>query len=338
MQKNNLTTMELINLLSPELKSYLYDVHQETIASTIRDGKLKPSSKDYLPPDVLSLKKHRYQILAKNGTSMFNGKDAEILECYISSFPKAIRQRELTKTMTDVVDALTNLIMHIGIWITHHVYYPDFHIAVHVMSRRKDWEGEETKLLLKSVEAVYTNESTIFMPQPPVIRDLFGIRVILEQTTDKKILLKIMKIIVLVLTNPSSKEYKDFYQKKFANDNRDNPKWSGIWTVFTEGYNPGTTNPKFKGLITSVEASNNGFKFSFNEQELVNKKVGFVFREEEFEGQDGEVHNTVKPFYALSYDKVEQAKIPNPKKLQEKGEAFEDFVNSVASDNDDLPF
>lgn len=61
MQKNNLTTMELINLLSPELKSYLYDVHQETIASTIRDGKLKPSSKDYLPPDVLSLKKHRYQ-------------------------------------------------------------------------------------------------------------------------------------------------------------------------------------------------------------------------------------------------------------------------------------
>ena len=91
-------------------------------------------------------------------------------------------------------------------------------------------------------------------------------------------------------------------------------------------------------MITSVEASNNGFKFSFNEQELVNKKVGFVFREEEFEGQDGEVHNTVKPFYALSYDKVEQAKIPNPKKLQEKGEAFEDFVNSVASDNDDLPF
>lgn len=133
-------------------------------------------------------------------------------------------------------------------------------------------------------------------------------------------------------------EYKDFYQKKFANDNRDNPKWSGIWTVFTEGYNPGTTNPKFKGLITSVETSNNGFKFSFNEQELVNKKVGFVFREEEFEGQDGQIHNVVKPFYALSYDKVEEAKIPNPKKLQEKGEAFEDFVNSVASDNDDLPF
>ena len=133
-------------------------------------------------------------------------------------------------------------------------------------------------------------------------------------------------------------EYKDFYQKKFANDNRDNPKWSGIWTVFVEGYKPNTTNSRFKGLITSVEASNEGFKFDFDEQKLVNKKVGFVFREEEFEGQDGQVHTAVKPFYALSYDKVEGTKIPNPKKIPEKGEAFEDFVNSVEKNDDDLPF
>ena len=132
-------------------------------------------------------------------------------------------------------------------------------------------------------------------------------------------------------------EYKDFYQKKFANDARPEPKWSGIWTVFTEGYNPGTTNPKFKGLITSVEASNTGFKFNFNEQELVNKKVGLVFREEEFEGQDGQLHTSVKPFFAVSYDKAEEAKIPAPKKLAQKGEAFDDFSTNVA-DNDDLPF
>lgn len=218
MEKETITTKECIELLSPELKSYLYDVHQETIANTVRDGRLDPSSADYLPPDVLSLKKHRYQILAQNGTSKFSGKDAEILECYISSFPKAIRQRELTKTMTDVVDALTNLIMHIGIWITHHEYYPDYHIAVHVMSRRKDWESEETKLLLKSVEAVYTNDSSISLVQPPVIRDLFGMRVILEQTTDKNILLKVMRIIVSILANPSSMEYKHFYHWVKTND------------------------------------------------------------------------------------------------------------------------
>lgn len=204
-----MTTKECIELLSPELKSYLYEVHQETIASTVRDGKLNPSDENYLPPDVLSLKKHRYKILSQNGTSKFTGKDAEILDFYISSFPKSIKQREMTKTMTDVVDSLTNLIMHIGIWVTHE-YRPDMHITVHVMSRRKDWEGEETKLLLKSVEQVYSNDSSVSI-QPPTIRDLFGIRVILEQTDDTIVLLQVTRIIVAVLTNPSSKEYTSFY-------------------------------------------------------------------------------------------------------------------------------
>ena len=133
-------------------------------------------------------------------------------------------------------------------------------------------------------------------------------------------------------------EYKDFYKKKFDNDMREDKKWSGIWVLFTEDYNPGTTNPKFKGLITSVEASNPNFKFDFkDEQGLVNKKVGIVFREEEFEGFVGQVHTSVKPFFAVSYDKAEDTKIPNPKKLAPKGEAFDSFV-TTASDNDDLPF
>ena len=157
-------------------------------------------------------------------------------------------------------------------------------------------------------------------------------KVVCEKTTQGKEYLKIGFDI-------AEGEYKDFYQRKFENDTRsiEEKKWSGIWTVFTEGYNPGTTNPKFKGLITSVEASNAKFKFDFDEQKLVGKKVGLVFREEEFEGQDGQVHTTVKPFFAVSYDKAEEAKIPNLKKLAEKGETFEDFT-PVSDSNDDLPF
>jgi len=132
-------------------------------------------------------------------------------------------------------------------------------------------------------------------------------------------------------------EYKDFFKKKFDADMRDEKKWSGTWTVFTEGYNPGTTNPKFKGLITSVEASNAKFKFDFDETKLKDKKVGIVFREEEFEGFDGQVHTSTKPFYAVSYDKVEEQKIPNMKKLAEKGESYE-APTDVASEDDDLPF
>ena len=48
--------------------------------------------------------------------------------------------------------------------------------------------------------------------------------------------------------------------------------------------------------------------------------IHILFREEEFEGFDGAVHTSTKPFYAVSIDKVEEAKIPNPKKLAQKGE------------------
>lgn len=246
------TNQQYIEYLSPELKSYLNDVHQETIKATVRDGKLAPSDNGYLPPDVLSLKKHRYQILHENKTDMFCGKDKEILECYISSFPKSIRQRELTKTMTDIVDSLTNLIMHIGIWFTHE-YYPNIRIALHVMARRKDWEGEETKLLLKSVEAVYNNTSSISLVQPPTIRDLFGLRVIVEQTTDKDVLLLVMKTIVAILTNPNSKESISFYK----------------WVKETEKLYGGSVIPKERLLrFTAYD-----FSMSFEKNYIENPKT-----------------------------------------------------------------
>lgn len=159
-------------------------------------------------------------------------------------------------------------------------------------------------------------------------------KVVCEKTNEGKEYLKIGFDI-------AEGEYKEFYKRKFESDTRslEEKKWSGIWTVFTEGYNPGTTNSKFKGLITSIEASNTKFKFDFkDEQTLVNKKVGLVFREEEFEGYDGQVHTSVKPFYALSYDKVEEAKIPTPKKLVEKGESYEVSTKNDDSGEDDLPF
>ena len=136
-------------------------------------------------------------------------------------------------------------------------------------------------------------------------------------------------------------EHKGFYQKKFDADTREEKKWSGVWAVFIEGYNSGTTNPRFKGLITSIEASNGKFKFDFDEQKLVGKKVGIVFRDEEFEGQDGEIHSSVKPFYAISYDKTEEVKIPKPKKLKKvensASDPFADF-DTDTDDSDDLPF
>ena len=93
---------------------------------------------------------------------------------------------------------------------------------------------------------------------------------------------------------------------------------------------------KFKGLITSVEASNDKFKFNFDEKTLEGKKVGLVFREEDFLGQDGQVHTAVKPFFAVSYDKAEEAKIPNKKELSDN--QYDQAFDAAADNGDDLPF
>lgn len=132
-------------------------------------------------------------------------------------------------------------------------------------------------------------------------------------------------------------EHKDFYKNKYLNDQRPEKKWSGIWVIFTEGYEVGSTNPKFKGLISSVEESNPNYKWDWNEKTLENKKIGIVMRAEEFEAMDGSVKESVKPFYAMAYEKVENAKIPNTKKLPEKSDiAFES--NNIIADDSDLPF
>lgn len=153
-------------------------------------------------------------------------------------------------------------------------------------------------------------------------------KVVCEQTSKGKEYLKIGFDIAEGI-------HKDFYQNKFANDTRENPKWSGIWVVFVEGYEPNTTNPKFKGLITAIESSNENFKFDFEEQKLVNKKIGLVFREEEFIGIDNQIHTAVKPFFAVAYDKAEETKIPNKKKLSD---VQIDQVFDANAENNELPF
>jgi len=133
-------------------------------------------------------------------------------------------------------------------------------------------------------------------------------------------------------------EYADFYKRKYLNDSRQDKKWSGVAAIFTEGYEPNSTNPKFKGMVTALEESNSGYKFDWNEENMKGKKIGIVMREEEFEGYDGSIHTATKFSRFVSYDKAEDAKIPAIKKLPEKGDAFDSFTTVSGDTGDDLPF
>lgn len=138
----------------------------------------------------------------------------------------------------------------------------------------------------------------------------------------------------------SEGEYKDFYKKKYQNDTRpmEQKKWAGIWNVFILDYN-GNTSRYFKGLITNAELSNTGFKFDFSKPELLkDKKIGIVFREEEFEGMTGEILTSIKAFRACPYDKIEEQNIPKKKELKREGGSLADFATTIENSGDDLPF
>ena len=104
----------------------------------------------------------------------------------------------------------------------------------------------------------------------------------------------------------------------------------------------GMTSGYFKGLITSVEESNPGYSFKAtggNEDTLKGKLVGFNFGEEEYKGNDGNLHTSVKACYAVSVARVREGIDPPPKKPYKPSQseimASQGFTETIDSE---LPF
>ena len=133
-------------------------------------------------------------------------------------------------------------------------------------------------------------------------------------------------------------EQKGFYQKQYEarKQNSANAKWGGVHRQFT--HDKGL--PFFKGMICSIEKSNNGYKWDWNEKELIGKKLGVVFQEEEYIKNDGSVGVRL---IVNSIKTVEQivngdSKIPDRKKVAVNNQTAtnDNFVKMDGSD--DLPF
>ena len=71
--------------------------------------------------------------------------------------------------------------------------------------------------------------------------------------------------------------YRQLYEKKDF--------WGG---KFVKSYKEKAL-PFFKGFITAVENSNNGYKCNYDETTLKRKLIGLVFAEEEYKKNDGTI-------------------------------------------------
>lgn len=148
---------------------------------------------------------------------------------------------------------------------------------------------------------------------------------------------------LVILFDIAEGEYKGFYDAKYKSDclsYGQNAKWGG---VFRQGYE-GRQLPFFKGLTTSIEESNPGYKWDWNEKGLKGKKIGLVFGREQFKASDGTVKWATKAVKARSIQKLGEEKIPEDKLLPgvrttaAAGPMTQGFVDLGNADEDDLPF
>lgn len=118
---------------------------------------------------------------------------------------------------------------------------------------------------------------------------------------------------MIICFDISEGEHKGFYQKQFEMRKQSTvgAKWGGVHRQYT--HDKGL--PFFKGMICSIEKSNNGYKWDWNEKGLVGKRFGGAFGREQFLTQDGQKKFATKLMQIRSVEGLKEATVPEDKLL-----------------------
>jgi hypothetical protein len=154
--------------------------------------------------------------------------------------------------------------------------------------------------------------------------------VILKVAVEEKNYGHLMRIAFDIASGP----HEGFYERQFKRrkENNKEAKWPGMYyqTIKEDGLQ------YFKGFMQTIEQSNPGFKWDWDEKKLVGKLFGGVFGEEEYLGNDGNIKTSVKCFYVRTVEQIQTGvEIPEPKKLKTSAGYIGQEVQFT---EDDIPF
>lgn len=140
-------------------------------------------------------------------------------------------------------------------------------------------------------------------------------------------------------------EYEGYYQKQLDLSESENKKWKGVCRLRVP--NPdsqyfASEKKQFENAMYSIEESNKGYHWDWDESKLKGKVAGFRFRDKEFKNDFGEVVEFTECLNIVTADDVRngKAKLLKPKKLKEDSPAptTESFEIISSDDDDPLPF
>ena len=161
----------------------------------------------------------------------------------------------------------------------------------------------------------------------PLIADGYICKILDAQIVTSKKNFEMLKLDLDI----SEGDFKNYFTSKFQQRKKfnANSKFPCSFYVLTDNLQ------RFKKFISDVEKSNPNFNFkkcNFDEKALINKFVGFVFREEEFDFNSKRGFN-VKPYFSTSTDNIRNKKFRVPPIKFLSDDMTEQNNNSV-----DLPF
>ena len=158
------------------------------------------------------------------------------------------------------------------------------------------------------------------------------------------------KTTLKVMVDIASGEYKDYFKKRYDSNTAIDRKWDNNATKYLafEGENTSF----FKGFITTVENSNVGYKWNWDESTLRDKKIVGVFQYEQYEKQDGTKGIKVRLTKFRSLDKLKEIEVSDSIKMLDGSyvsyDDYMEFVENKANEifgkdiveisNDQLPF
>lgn len=108
---------------------------------------------------------------------------------------------------------------------------------------------------------------------------------------------------------------KGYFKKQYDGDTRKEKKWPNAGT-FIRSYKDSAAS-MFKGFTNAVEKSNKGYKWDFDEKTLVNKVVGLIIADEQYQNQKGQVRvrNYVAAVRSVEAIEKGEYEIPSLKEL-----------------------
>lgn len=129
----------------------------------------------------------------------------------------------------------------------------------------------------------------------------------------------------------------DIAEGKFKGYAAETAERAGFWPLRCNRFYGGKSVGYFKAFIEAVEATNKNYRWDWNEQSLVNKGVGIVFREKEYVARDGSIRKSIEPYEFKTAAQIRDGDftVPAPKPVNPAATAPATFIDDSG---DELPF